>query len=669
MSYIVKKENLLSIIDPFIVNLLDIEPIISRQEIQQALSKGEVITSSQLNERENAIRKIAFLVCNEEYQYINLDKNIKNNYCENPHELIASLYFKKGDIVLTNIDEELKNILISEESSLIREKYIEENLNFNMFDNLQQDTWSNPEFVLSEINKLGASSSISQHLSFLSKDKIKTIFEKMSVDLLNDNEFLQKALSIEAFAKNYPPIYLLSDNFFDYILNDDELSVSMAHRFNNKHTIEHEMSTEKEKSKISSFLAEKIANTVLLDKKKVIKLLQKKGSESRHSVYDFYYSLSNKLKEDNDVIYSFLENTDITHYNNIEYYLPKVFFKDEKNLITYFEKYITKKFDIKNYPHIYEDWINDPEKIIKYSKIAPIVYDRKGESIPEQQGFVNILSVLPVKFRKNAEIMEVFVARKPKLYPQLSEVMRENKNLVLNYIKNIGKEINVDKISLKAYLSMSTKEKAELLTYAPRFSLREDFPTEDLKNIEIINALFSLKKHFKFEESYFEEYLYAQKDNIVKLINNDKENYHLLPLRKKLEHDIAFGYLETEKNQSGYNQIYRETFKRLPKELLYSKTFCIKALQKYKDVFCYSIPKNLFSDKEFLFTYLKMIDSREINQNAVKELPEKVISLIEFYQIKEGNYYSSISSVINKQMLSEKLNLNEKPKSMTKKKI
>ena len=662
MSYKVKKEDLLSIIDPFKVNLLNVEPIITKQEIQQAISQARIITESGLDERENAIRKIAFLVCNEEYQYINLDKNIKNNYCENPHELIASLFFKNGEVVLMNVDSLMAKELSFQSSDIIREKYTEDNINYNSFDNLQQDTWSNSDFVLSEINKINSAMSFS---SYISKDRVRIIFEKMSVDLLSDNEFLEKAMSLNVFVENYPPNYLLSDNFLNYILKNDDLSLAMADRFRNRYSIEQLMSNEKEKAKISAFIEKTIKNTVLLNKSIVLKLLKRKCNAAS----DFYSSLNNDLKEDNDIIYHLLDHTERNSYTIIESYIPEKFFKDEKNLMTYFEKYMSKKFDIKKYPHIYEDWINDPQKIIKYANVAPIVYDKRGGAIPEEQGFVNILSVLPVKLRKNIEVMKVFISRKPRLYPQLSEVMRDNKELLLAYVKNVGKDINLEKISLKAYFSMDIQEKTELLKYVPKFSLREDFPKEDLNNIEIIKALFSLKKHFEFDEEIFEKNLYNKRENILELITNDKGNYHLLPLRKKLEHDIAFHYLEREKEENGYGNLYSDTLKKLPKELFFSKNFCIKGLKKYNEIFYYGINKSLFSDKEFLYTYLKMIDAKEINENAIKELPEKIISLLEFYQVEKGNYYSTISSIIKKQILSQKLDLNEKPKNVTKRKI
>lgn len=262
--------------------------------------------------------------------------------------------------------------------------------------------------------------------------------------------------------------------------------------------------------------------------------------------------------------------------------------------------------------NLYGSWINNKELVI----------DMMGSVDPQKiPAFNHIYNVLPTKIKNDKEIVSIFMEKYPQSYSLLND--KYQAQYVLNHIEKSSK------INLSNELIITFEDKEILKKIIEKGSVTwlatKGCPAKWKNDIELISAISFNTPDNDLKYLLDDKKIVATILKIPELTDRVLEIvptiYSWLPLDRRLDKEIALTVMRNNE------AITVET------ALFANKEFCIEALQaNYKTR---QIPDGFWNDQDFVLKVFKHVDERNISDNLIGLLPDRVQKLLTVFEVEK----------------------------------
>lgn len=640
MQYIIKANRLKDIIKQYNIDIYsDFSEDPQFEEISEIISSMDIFENENSDNRLNRIRKIAYLAMNQEYQQIQLQLIGTSISFTDNDSVIAALYNTNENnnniMIQGNINNELMELLlpVTDNSSLSKE-YIKTNFNWNSLDNISQNIWSDKEYI------------IEHFYDYQWEDIVKMADKK----LWDDEDFFERINGLDILIEHLPASIKYNESVFKVLRKDTQLLGKMF----NLHYLplftqstyenpimqleqqnEIEYSDEKNEIIVKAKKLKKMLDTLIEDKDVVINLLKHTKS------YKLYKVCNDEIKYNENVVKTLFH---FDSYSNVEDYLPKDIFQNENILVEYLSTKFSRCKNIKHYNFIYQDWIKDKEKLLKYVSLVPLSYPHP---------FDDLFTLLPKVLKNDKDVISFFISKNYHLYEQLSEPFRMSKKLLLTYVENGRKNVNARFVPTYALQYLDKKEKMFVLENMPHFILKNDFPEELKNDLSMISCCGKVFSQLSLSKEQI-ECLSKDTEKAIKLIEADTDNLALLTDSARKNPEIAFTFININKDKQ-YELKKHEQL--IHKNVWCSRKLCLDLIKSlnHNNPILQKIPQGFWNDIEFIREIAQEVDKKKTNINVFNNGPSIINELISLHKMKEGNIEQSLMKLISQSILQNTL--------------
>lgn len=670
MAYIVSIKNLKKAINP----LKTYE--IKSSEIKKAIDNLDIFPISGGNQKTNMVRNIAYKVLNPTDLPVTLDVgdiesgNIPENIIsEGAEELIAAIYLEKETIAvnfkgnlatvktfvgqslenLTELDTQDKPVLAVDwtrgfnvEEHWDDKEYIFTRLNMNavkLMEKIDKTLWKDEAFIIDFLDK-----------KKMGRDDMQSLVDHVSKKtLLSDLFFSELKTHPVAFYK------LWKDFYYDNIYREPDQEM-IRHQMQSMHDVfyqrqrgnsyndnnnwglppmplgftqrddldiddfEHELQMEEtllaeekfyrqmEESLFPKKSASELHIKQLIDKEilnnpeflREIMLNNENGDGilrhvspmllTNHEIFDTFWGEENYRKNGNWYIHT----------------LPAQGFKDEYIIKGLFER--ASFSDLESKEAFHGKWLKDTRKLEKFIAVS-------------NTSFVALFKDLPKVQQNNAQIVEAFMQRHPKVYTQLPEEFKEKTEYILHYISDSDADLGY--VPAKTVFSLDLEDEAQrknIMTILQAdtkgvFARKDNFPESWLADKEVVMSYKHVLAHHSIAENIWDELV---KENMSGLFRMYPSIYKAMPVKYSATPEIALAYIGAMKT---LNQNEIVTQGHIPATLWGSKSFCLKAIEKLGEKVVNSIPQQFFKEQQFLLDVTEMVSSGKVSIQIFNNVP------------------------------------------------
>ncbi len=338
---------------------------------------------------------------------------------------------------------------------------------------------------------------------------------------------------------------------------------------------------------------------------------------------------------------------------------------------------------IKDLKHHFVQFFEKIHKQELAEKLAPVVKILAETNYFEEKFFIQMINHDPYCFDK------------------LPKNLKNNKNILMSYMLSLNDKYDLSKIPHDIFYQLSHDDLRKILKKNIEFFKHDKCPIHVLFDEACL--FFAYHKIYSHRATNFVDDIMKtfvtnkiknDSDNILKIFSH-QINIHI-PLddlknrsgvfndikdflQKKLDKAILF---DTEKenvkllfNEFGYTNYHNYFFKNsqflkemsiftsLEPHLFYDSQYFQAFLDKNTKIDLIThIPNECFSHKDNLFYFLKFIDNHGSHPILLKKLPVNVLKAIKDFNIQQGSFFESISSLVNQQLIITHISLNHEPK-------
>lgn len=680
MAYALSKQALNDVIDPYKINLLNTEPIITREDIENKLNKQDVYEKQGNDARENLIRKIAYMVLNPQFQLVRLNDDFSSGHIEDKAEFMAMLFDPNGEAIVDYMSPQIIDKFKASEVSVNFERYKTE---FFSWDNLSyylEDTWKNVEYVL-------------QRIESVRYDEWKEIFKNFREEMMDDLKFQQgfeKLVQQKPNAWHFitsdstPTKILLHPKCLDWMEQEKDVFMKLSKEV--YVSILMTVRSEQDDKKCDSYYINHrlrdnynenknafIEQITMLDKQYRARFFE---GENKQQYIDIilgskdlrrmFYIFPKELLENPVLIKNFLEYESRENYFSFNEGFPyHIMTKDIALMDIFLNRILPSYNSVKHNDKIWQSWIEHKPTLLTYGKLCQPIMPRHRHDEPPVNHFIKFFEVLPTSFRKDIDVMKMFIGMRARIYNNLGQNMRDNPDLLEAYVNGFTDEpddFKANKVSMKAFINSTREIQIKVIEKMPDFIAIDGFPQELLdepdfviarsrKNGDVVVTTELMNKIMTSPE-LLHDFILAHKKNFFLLPEHFKRNVNLAKVWS--QHMSKMYHTEISKYKQGTE---------LPQMLWASQDFCLHLLQVAKGNISYSdaIRPEFWQDRFFVVKLLKMIDEDLINESVMECAPEKMKAIKEFYKVKKGGYESAFAPCLSKAQLQQDLQVSATP--------
>lgn len=593
--------------------------------ITTALKNVDIFEKVDGDQLQNIIRKIAYLVNNynsNDFISINLENNDSGWLLEGGSELLAAAIFrdeehiyadiKGSEKVITKIFGNINQITLTHPHTLKKIVWAVDEIPTS-------STWDNVDYIIKKLTETQKQ-----------KSSIQDVLRFIVPDVWNNTENIRTILAKtdSSVIANLSKEIVESDVYFDVIKqNYHTFSSTWKHFYNKDYPSDSPINT-------------RITREIFTNAKICRELLG-----LSYDIGSLYKYFSDEVKLNPEIVDYLYAQSRKDHYDKVDLIkslIPKYFLKEE-NTIRFLQDldYISNP---EIYPYIYNQWIDDKEKIIQFLKVNKIksiayFYELIPKHIKEDKDFIiaflpfssEIMNDLKIKHFRDKDILEAIINNK-----------------------------RADRIPEDIIFSLTNIDLIKTLVAENYDILRKkNTPSSWTSNDEIISAV-PTKNLIWLPDKIINRYLSSEK-NCIASINKDKDIYNCISYKLKLIHNVSLTYLEIISNDEK-NKKYIEN---VPSQLWGSKDFCLMAMaENFRAT--EKVPSNFFSDPEFINEFFIKLDNYSLDKKCLNLAPKEIKQTLDAYEITD-NYERFIKSYLLNKDISEKLiddkkNFAKKPK-------
>lgn len=604
----------------------------------------------------NFLKRVALLLLNdEELSAVTIDyKNSSIEYINNLEYLITAKIQKKEEIlikVLSN-EEEFIKVYNAKESDL---KVVDNNVGFINWEeknNITKQDWNNIDFLKERISL----SSFEDVYQELIKKKNKIYLNKEFIDEIvrNNNQEAQ-------------------DYYFSK-LSGEELKYSTVIK-----SLE-----EYESGFFSAFLCQAMEEENLKDKEliNIIKneLINEDNIDkifNKDNIYKLQQYIPAKFRSHEHIVSSILENLSASGFSIKRLNLDEAFkivgkkyLSDKNNFMLFVTsipdssmrtndvtdkmlKEITQEFNLNEEKdkRIFDFLCNQDNSKNEYRLLGSIIkmIINKNQELLSEKEKINLFS----KGLLNLEVKEIVpLINEEESFEQLlknrnqktNEVIKEKLKEIKNIETFIQKRSNIISFLRISYSSDWLKHKTVPQSWKENDDIIiETYGSSNYKDLP-------LNKRKELEES---------KDNVLRLIGLNSENYKLIRSEHKYDTNILkqFAY----DNASEFEEMLNE----IPKKKWFNFNFALKMID-YHPQSLYHIPEALFDNKQFTLSIFNKYENNNgySIKDLLSEIPEELKSFLQ-----DNNITKDYENILTKHFLKDSLEINFKEKNQQTKKL
>lgn len=636
---------------------------INQEEIHTAIAHADIFEQEESNLYLNNIRKIAYLITNPEYLHVSLEIHNSDIYIEDLCQVIAIMYNKSDqDMINISIEGEQPLLLesfINSTNTVISQPYKASFFSWEKIDNLSSNNWSNIDFVSS------------QFFTMQLLDLCKCVDDSLWSDPLFLNKFFSHSLYKPA---SLPLSILYKESIFDFAINDlknfTSLVSSYLKLFELTSYTNPLIKLEEENITSFNFTTEKIINEGLIIKSKMLEVLNNKETilllMDKTNYLMFYRFCNKNLQYDEYIINALFVHGE--GFVNVEKYLPHDLFKNENILMRYLSTAFPHCIDVKGNSFIYNDWIDNKEKVLKYLQIIPMEHNHK--QIIYAHPINRLFKLLNSTLLQDNDIITAFVEKSPILYESIPNDLKESPSLLLTYVQyttkyNLSDRQPISFISNAVLEKLTESEIVIVLEQLPELFLTPVFPNKWKDNLNVLCACATILQQINLSDEQ-KEALSNDIEKSIQLVKSHPLNIKLLNKKTQQHPLIVFEVIKKNATDSYFLKNY--TAEHIP-QLWCSKAFCLSIIDilPKNSPLLESIPKQFWNDMDFVLSVAHKVDKEVVSRSIFVHAPPIISEIIHAYKEETYNIENLLSKIMLKSQLND--NLSSKKNSIKKKKI
>lgn len=604
-----------------------------RGQVMKALQHHQVFN------HENWVERSAWLVSNkEDAQPVSLDEKGLPQSQEDLSQLLAAI-MRQESVLKVSLGEpeddyenrnnhKLKQWLGEEKED--KEKLVSEFSSFDWTIDPSENIWADRELVLAHImNKTVERSAV---------------FKLIDNSLLEDRDFILKMFECEKGVLSdaltfLPKEKFMSEPFFDVIKTN-------KYWFSNvwkKYYYDLSISTPQFDK---TGLVERVLSEVFTDKEMVRHLLPEN--------LKLFWNLPQNLKEDNDIMTEMLRGNSKLSLSFSDRDFIKLlsvdYFKNEDNVALFFANADKNLIDkLESYPQIWQDWIDNKQKVLEFSVKTVHELTRFFKKIPDE-------------LKENKDIALMMTANSKDAYAQVPESLKGDKDIILNYLKK-EQAYNLPLLSKERVFDLDIEKDRDLIIQLLKknagYIRDEKTPLSWKKDEELLSYTGTSYKSCFTEEEHNQ--LMKNPGFFVRLIENTPNHFNFsdLPSQVRAHPEVSLAYLQKEKSK---NNSFKVDSVYVPTSLWSNRQFALQAMAITPDALKH-VAKGFWNDKAFIVGVLGLVDSGKIQNYTFRDnAPAKLLQFFDNYGITSG-YKPFITSYFLRDKLEQNLPQNDEPET------
>lgn len=605
-------------------------------QLKEPEVRGKVMKALQYHQifnHEDWVERSAWLVSNkEDAQPVSLDEKGLPQTHEDLSQLIASIVREDPVLKVSLLKSEYHadNHKLSQWLSAEcedKEKLVSEFASFDWTIDPGENVWADRQLVLGHIMDKTVERS--------------NIFKLIDNSLLEDRAFIlqmfecEKTAMIDALSF-LPKEKFMSEPFFDVVKTN-------KYWFGNvwkKYYFDLSIATPQfdKTGLVSRILSEVFTN------KEMIKYLLPDNLK-------LFWHLPQNLKEDKDIMTEMLRNNSKLNlsFNNRDFIklLSADYFKNEDNVALFFahaDKYLIGQLE--NYPQIWQDWIDNKQKVLNFS--VKTVHD-----------LTRFFKQIPDRLKEDRDIALMMTENSKDGYAQVPDSLKGDKAIIINYLKK-EPAYNLPLLSNDRVFALDSHKDRdliiELLKKNSGYIKNEKTPSDWKKDEEFLSYVGLAYKSCFTEEEHKE--LLKKPDFFVRLMKNTPHHivFSDLPSEARAHPEVSLTYIEKQKEQNKNNI----DLMYIPARLWSNRQFALQAVTLTQDALKY-VAKGFWNDKAFIVGLLGLVDSGKVSGYTLRDnAPAKLLQFFDNYGITSG-YKPFITSYFLREKLDQNLPENDEP--------